>query len=122
MKKQDLQKYREMDLKQLRTELHDVRIEFVKTRLQKKARKLENISLVKKLADRVARLKTFIRELEIKEAIEDKKNEAASKKSIASSKASGSSKAKSDKSTTKDKVSKPANTKAKASKVKKEEK
>ncbi len=69
MKRQEKKELAEMTLEQLRLELRKLQIELGKARLAKKVKKLENTAKVTQLQHQLARIKTKIREYELKKQV-----------------------------------------------------
>lgn len=67
MKRNDIKALHDKDLKELNEQLRTLLLDLAKARLEKKAAKLANVSLVRQLSDDVARVKTVIHEKEILE-------------------------------------------------------
>jgi ribosomal protein L29 len=65
MKRKDITALHDKTEKELNKMQQELQLQLAKSRMEKKAGKLENISLVKTLADDVARIKTVIREKQL---------------------------------------------------------
>jgi len=65
MKRNDIKALKEKTDAQLTKQLSGLEIELAKARLEKKAMKLDNISLPRTLADDIARVKTELRRREL---------------------------------------------------------
>lgn len=67
MKRNDIKALHDKSVNELKTQLETMLIDLAKARLEKKAMKLANVSLVARLSDDVARVKTIIHEKELME-------------------------------------------------------
>lgn len=62
-----ISKFRELDLGSLKTNLNTLESEYFELKFQNSLSKLENVSLIKQKRRDIARVKTLLREGEIKE-------------------------------------------------------
>ena len=70
MKRNDIKALHDKSIGELNKQLEKMLLDLAKARLEKKAGKLANVSLVARLADDIARVKTIIHEKELMERAE----------------------------------------------------
>lgn len=69
MKRNDITALQSKEIAELQQQLSELETELVKARLERSAGKLQNPAKVKSLSDDIARVKTVIRDKQLREAV-----------------------------------------------------
>lgn len=75
MKKNDLTKIKQMDIKALKEKIQEAKEELLKLALDKNMNKLENPKLIKNKRRDMAQMLTILQQKELIRALEDKEND-----------------------------------------------